>query len=267
MNNIPVPDEFTKEFLAYICPVLEAEFPAKGKITKDQSSGLVSYISAAKSIDPFELMRRIRIIEQGIKDGKVKLMFEELRKRRLTDHLYQRRLLFRMEFFEIWLLALVANDKAILNDFGLLEFEKRGDLRTARLIEDETEQMFRLLRFEWARKRPMCIQFAQQRVREEMANMNASFFQKLARILKQPGIELKHVCSETQRLLLICWASNIKFSEDKYFLPLCYRSDPAIAEFVTKTLNINQISPGMIRKKWERLGLRKMRHIELRKPV
>jgi hypothetical protein len=258
MNNIQSHDEFTKEFLAFTHPLLEAEYYKRGLVRKEGAGGI------ATDYDPVVMMRRIQIIEQGIKDGKVKLMFEELEKRGLTNHLYQ--LSERedaMEFFEIWLLTLLANDKACLNDLGLLDFEKSGDLRTARLIEDETELLYRLLNIETMRKHPGVI----QRVREEAAKMNATFFERMGRILKKPGIGPEHVYTETQRLLLICWASNFKLPEDKYLPPLCRSSDPAIADFVTKTLRINQISPGRIRKQWERLGLRKMRHIELRKPV
>jgi|ERR1035438_4119644 hypothetical protein len=250
-------DEFIKEFLDLGRPLVEA-------ICREPDIEMLELTEQSNSVsadhDVFVMMRRIQIIERGIKAGKVKLLFDEMERHQLAGHLYQpSQREDALDFFEIWLSTLMAKDKAMLNGLGVLKLEKKGDLRTAKLIEDETELMFRVLRFEMTRTHRGTIQFVQQ----EAAKMDASFFLRLSRILKKPGIEFKHTFSKLQQLLLIHWATAYKNREGKIMPPLCCYSDPALAEYVRIILKTTPISPSQIRKTWERLGLRKAHKIEI----
>jgi hypothetical protein len=257
-DSDPSDNEFIKEFLDFTRPLLNRTRGRNLKIPRqtEQPSGV------SADDDVFVMMRRIQFIEKGIKAGKVNLMFDALERCQLTGRWYRpSEREDAIDLFGIWLLTLIAKDKARLNELGLLKLEEKGDLRTAKLIEDETEQLFRALRFEMVRKHRGTILFVQQ----EAAKMNARFFERLGRVLKKPGIGFENTYSNLQRFLLITWATLYEKQKGKFFPPLCCFSDPALAEYVRIILKTSPISPDTIRKTWERLGLRKAQHIEILK--
>jgi hypothetical protein len=98
-----------------------------------------------------------------------------------------------------------------------------------------------------------------------LAASNHSFFERAARILKNPGKEVKHIISNADWALLDHWAFPFCF-RGKNFLPLCCFSNRAIAQFLAIGLKMNQIlSDDAVRKKWTRLGLRKARTITVKR--
>jgi hypothetical protein len=259
-KNSLLEDEFLKEFDKLTQPVLETEYRRRGIIPKLPKRPESPDCVPEDDGDPFVVKHRINVIEQGVKAGKVIRLFEALEERYLTKDLYlpsQRQ--EAIDNFEIWLLTLVAKDKLRLNELGLMKLGKWGDLRTATLIDNEVEWIFRILRLKKGRKHPGAVEFIQR----EAAKMQSSFFLRLGRILKKPGIEIEHLGSNQHWLLLDHWATPWLYNKATIIPPLCFFSDPAIAKFVAIELKLNEITPAKIRKMWERLGLRKANKISV----
>lgn len=259
MDNVLAPkdEEFVEEFLAYTRPLLTAE-KSRGNVNLPEEA--LAGAPEEDFDDVFVIMRRIQIIDEGIKAGKVKLIFEELEKQGQTKHLFEpAEREDAVDFFEVWLGTLIARDRSRLNDLKLLELEKKGDLRTAKLITDETELMLRALRLEEMRKHPKVRQFIQR----EVAKMDPRFLLRLGEVLKRPGLKFAEVGSIQQQFLLACWARPFNNDTGRTVPPLCCFSDPALARYFEVIFKEPPIAPDRIRKMWERLGLRKTRKIDV----
>ena len=261
-------EEFIKEFLDLTQLVLEEDYRQRGIDIKLPNRN-VPPSGEGSDFDPVVIMRRIRVIEKGIKAGKIKLMFQELEKFKSAGSFHPPESQIPIhepiteadvELFEIWLSTLVAKDRSWLNELSLLKLTKNGDLRTAKLIEDEPELILKSLRYEMMRSNLGAIRFIQK----EAAKMDANFFQRLGKILSKPGIGFEHSESKPHNFLLLHWATYRKHTEGKVIPPLCYFSDPALAMYVEINLKCLPISPGKIRKIWERLGLHKAKHLEVK---
>ena len=243
-------DEFKAAYVSFSRQILEKVEPGP--------SGQVP------GTDIFVTMRRIQILEKGIKAGMVSATFDEIEIHQPALHL-QLKDHFQieatreelLEFLKIELLTSIAREKSLLYDLGLLILDKNGDLRTARIIEDGTELRLQLLRFEKFREEPGLKKWAQQAA----SKLDPPLLARLSRILgDKPGLEINHRFSALHHYLLINWTTS-QIHQIWEFMPLCRVSDPVIAEYARIVLNTNPISPAKIRKAWERLGLRKCKKL------
>jgi hypothetical protein len=163
---------------------------------------------------------------------------------------------FPAEFLEIWLRTQIARDKLMFYELGLFKTleESRGDLRTGKYVVNELEQIYALTELEEARKQPGFI----DRVKQEAAKMNPVFFQRMGRLLKSPGKKREELSgTKLQRFLLNFWAFESKDRKGQVVPPLCFFSDPAIAELANYCLGANSYIAANVRKTWQRLGLQK----------
>jgi hypothetical protein len=142
------------------------------------------------------------------------------------------------EFFEIWLRTQIARDKLMFYELGLFKTleESRGDLRTGKFVVNELEQIYALTELEEARKDPRFI----DRVKQEAAKMNPVFFQRMGRLLKSPVKKCEELSgTNLQRFLLNFWAFETKDRKGQVVPPLCFFSDPAIADLAKYCLGVD----------------------------
>jgi hypothetical protein len=250
--STPVP-EFIKEYLDAARPYLEAAYRKRGL------EGIPKCENAGNDADPFLMMRRIRVLEAGIKSGHDQFLFKEVDRNLIPGANYaaSEREAVR-EFFVIWLLTMIAKDKSMLADLGLLKLKTKGDLRTAELIEDEPEMMLQALRFQRYRDHPD----TKHIIAQEARKMNPDFFLRLGKVLKRPGKGFEAIDCPVRRFLLVAWAEYHP-TKNGIMPPLCYFSNEALMECVQLVTGETLDSPDQIRKTWMRLGLRKSKYREV----
>src|SRR5208283_3618784 len=107
-----------------------------------------------ETYDAIGYLKSLRLIEVALNRRMAETLYEirwgiDEAHRRLK-HSDKERML---EAFEMLLRTQIARDKFMFYGLGLLETRK-GDLRTARLVPDEREQLFAILRFDQYRQHP-----------------------------------------------------------------------------------------------------------------
>jgi hypothetical protein len=224
--------------------------------TPSFSQNFFLYLKEHDRIYPIDLLKIIQDLEKAFEAGLAETMCKALHgEQRFREAAKKFGRENHIEFFEIWLRTSIARDKLMFYNLGLLH-TKGGDLRKAQIIVDEREQLFALLKLELARKHPGVIQMVQR----EASKLDASFFSKMADILKQPPKKFEHIdAAELQRFLIKLWANETPTKNGKTIPPLCYFSDPAISELAIQYKIDSNATPQRVRKTWERLGLKKSR--------
>jgi len=71
----------------------------------------------------------------------------------------------------------------------------------------------------------------------------------------------ERISHQVKNLMLKCWLAEDHAPLHKSF---CHYSDPALKRLVAFLLDLNEIDENTIRKIWERLGLRKSKHLLIR---
>ena len=210
---------------------------------------------------PFARLKNIENIEIALDGGMAESLYELFRGTELSRGDYEKcGKESLIELFEIQLRTQIAADKLMFYKIGILKTKSKGDLRTAKIVSDNREQLFAVIRLKMARSHPEVVDAVQRFARE----MDAGFFLRLGAALKRPALDVEHIsASKLQTFLLHCWASERKEKHGRIAPPLCYFSDPAIAKLATIMLKFTpEFSPAIVRKTWERLGLKKSKFIQ-----
>jgi hypothetical protein len=220
-----------------------------------------AYLGNRAKMDPLTRLRSVRYIESALDGRMAQLLFEAWSGERQARQCYRKwGERSTVEFFEIWIRTLIANDKLMFYHLGLLKVRRNGDLRTAELVQEEREQLFALIALRAGRQHPGI----KDQVQAEAQKMDPAFFSRMGAALKRPALEFRHVVgTKFQSFLLVAWAGDVRDSNGTNFPPLCYYSDPAIANlFSILAKGQPQVTSAAVRKTWERLGLRKSATIQ-----
>ena len=167
------------------------------------------------------------------------------------------------DYWPVFLSAVFARYKLLWYELGVLAVKKKGDLRTAFLVEDPTKILTAMLRWKYGRERihhPE-IQTAMLWVRRQR-----NCRQLLDRIRKALGSAPRDVSELTLKYFLIeHWPTALRARGDSFVPPLAYMSDMGLdgflvyAEVGADYLMDAKEKASRTRKIWEHLGLKRSR--------